>query len=111
MDCPKSGVLSANRLWQTDTCDRSASSIILTMKKDRRSKALHSFAIVSGVAFLGLSLFASVLFFQTPPDEIRKNGVQLEGKVLKKTRSATSKEKRGQPCIVAFALAILFHVI
>lgn len=77
------------------------------MKKDRRSKAFHSFAIVSGVAFLGLSLFASVLCFQTPPDEIRKNGVLLEGKVLKKIRSATPDPDHGVRVLCYLYLEIL----
>ena len=57
------------------------------MKKYSRSDVFLSFAIIGGLVFVGVSLFGSFLCFQKSPDDIRKDGIELEGKVVKKTES------------------------
>lgn len=59
----------------------------IAMKKYSRKNVFLSLVIMSGLAFVVISLFASLLCFQKTPNTIRKDGVRLEGVVLKKTRS------------------------
>ena len=57
------------------------------MKTSSRRDELLFLAVISGLVLAGLTLFATILCFQTSPDEIRANWELLDGRVVRKIES------------------------